>query len=103
MPIAWSLLTVVLVWLLRASALRFWAYVIVVATFSSQLFAAGSSVIHQERIRAINAVCNWHTVRSGFFPPFLSHLGQEQIAHHRQYQVTFQADIAPALVLVQTD
>src|SRR5271156_1551911 len=103
MPIAWSLPTVVLVWLLRASALRFCAYVIVFATFSSQWSVAGESVIHQERIRAIKAVCNWQTVRSGFFPPFLSHLGQEQIAYHRQNEVAFQAEVSSALVLVHAD
>src|SRR5579862_7665803 len=104
MPIVWSLPMVVLVWLVRASAMRCWVLVILLATCSSQRSVADASVIHHERISAAKAVCNWQTVRSTFFfRPFLPHLGQEQVAHHRQHQVAFQPDVASALVLVQTD
>src|ERR1700728_236624 len=103
MPIVWSLPMVVLVWLLRASAMRCWVLVILLATWSSQRSVADASVIHHERISAAKAECNWQTVRFGFFPPFLSHLGQEQVAHHRQHQMAFQSDVASALVLVQAD
>src|ERR1700676_1409094 len=86
MPNSRSLRRVVLVWLLRAWALRGWW-----------------SVSHQDRISTATAVCSWHTVNSRFFPPFLPYLGEEQVADRRQHQVAFQAQIAPALVLIQAD
>src|SRR5882672_4768939 len=106
MPNSRSLRRVVFVWLLRAWALRCWWYVIVAAVFSSSRSDAGWSFSHQERTNAATALCNWHTVTSvcaRFFFPFLSHRGEKQVADRRQDQVTFQPQIAPALVLIQTD
>src|ERR1019366_7265176 len=56
-------------------------------------------------MQARRAECRiWHSVNSRFSPPeFLSHSRQEQVAHANQDQVAFQALVAPALVLVQTD
>src|SRR5262249_32796087 len=46
---------------------------------------AGCSPSHQLRIKAATAVCRWHTVSSGFFPPLLANACQEQITQRRQY------------------
>src|SRR5260221_11809341 len=103
MPNSRSLRFVVLVWLLRARALRCWACVILAAVFSSKRSEAGWSLSHQDRISAATAVCSWHTVNSRFFPPFLSHLGEEQVTDRRHDQVAFQAQIEPALALILAD
>src|SRR5947209_4358404 len=103
MPNSRSLRFVVLVWLLRAWALRRWWYVILAAVFSNNWSDACWSLSHQDCISAATAVCSWHTVNSRFFPPFLPHLGEEQITDRRHYQVTFQAQVAPPLVVIQSD
>src|SRR5947199_2820247 len=102
MPNSRSFRLVVLVWLLRAWALRCCWYVIFAAVFSSNRPEAGWSLTHQDRISAAVAVCNWHTVSSRFFPPFLARFCQEQITDRRQHQVPFQALVAPPFVLIQT-
>src|SRR5215469_10067175 len=93
-----------LMWLLRALALRCCAHVIFRAAFSRSWSCDRRDVSPQERTNAAIAVCNWQTVSSGFFPPpFLTHSRQEQVAHAAEDQVSFQSQVTPSLVLVQTD
>src|SRR5215471_1546103 len=103
MPSSRSFRRVVLVWLLRAWALRRCWYVIFAAVFSNSRFDAARPWLHQDCTKAATAVWSWHTVSSGFFPPLGSHTGQEQVADGRQDQVSFQSQVAPAFVLIQTD
>src|SRR5947209_3038829 len=103
MPNLCSLRRVVLAWLFRAWALRRWSTLIFLAVFSSNRSEAGPSLSHQDRTRAAMAVCNWHTVSSRFFPPFLPHLGEEQVTDRGQNHVAFESQVASALVLVQAD
>src|SRR6476620_10344163 len=102
MPSARSLRRVDLVWLLRACTRRFCAYRISSAACSYRRLQARPDC-HQLQTTAAIAVCTWHTVSSGFFPPkALMDPRQEQVTHHRKDQVTFQADIASAFKMIQT-
>src|SRR6202453_3846527 len=103
MPNARSFFRVVLVWLFRAAA-----FLLCVRWISSAVrfnsFADGRSLSHQLGISAAIAVCTWHSVSSGFFPPeFLSHPRQEQVAHATQNQVAFQSLVTTPFVLIQPD
>jgi hypothetical protein len=70
----------------------------------SSSFLGGLRFNHQNGINAATAVCTWHSVSSGFFPPkFLSHSREEQVTHTAQDQVAFQPPVPPSLVLVQPD
>jgi len=90
MPSSRSFRRVLLVWLLRAWALRRCWYRIFAAVFSSNRSEAARPLAHQDRTNAARAVWSWQTVRSRFFPPLLSHAGQEQVTDRRQDQVPFQ-------------
>src|SRR5215469_10963482 len=103
MPSSRSFRRVVLVWLLRAWALRRCWCVIFAAVFSSNRSDAAWPLAHQDRINAAIAVWSWHTVNSRFFPPLLTHLSQEQVTDRRQDQVPFQSQVTPALVLIQAE
>src|SRR5579872_3293609 len=103
MPSSRSFRHVFLVWLLRAWALRRCWYVILAAVFFSSRSDAARPLSHQDCTNAAVAVWSWHTVNSRFFPPLLSHAGQEQVTDRRQNQVSFQPQVTPALVLVQAD
>src|ERR1700730_8435392 len=103
MPNSRSLRRVVLVWLLRAWALRCWWYMIFAAVFSSNLSEAGWSLSHQDCNNAAMLVCSWHTVNSRFFPQSLPQLGEKQVTHRRQPQVAFQSQITPPLSRIQAD
>src|ERR1700677_2843628 len=103
MPNARSFFRVVLVWLFRAAA-----FLLCVRRISSAVrsnsFADGRSLSHQLGINAAIAVCTWHSVSSGFFPPeLLSHPRQEQVTHATQDQVAFQALVTTPFVLIQPD
>src|SRR3954447_20809392 len=103
MPNARSFFRVALVWLLRAAAFLTCVRSISAAVLSSS-FSEGRWPSHQLGISAAIAVCTWHSVSSGFPPPeLLSHPRQEQVAHAAQDQVTFQAPVSPAFILVQPD
>src|SRR5690348_12768913 len=103
MPLSRSLRRVRLVWLLRADAFRCRARMIS-SDVRSNNFLGGLRPNHQNGIMAAIAVCTWHSVSPGFFPPeLLSHPRQEQVAHATEDQVTFQPPVTPALVLVQAD
>src|SRR5215210_3853218 len=100
-PNLWSRFRVRLVWLLRAVALRRCVLCNSAAVRSSSFFE-GRSFSHQQGINAAIAVCTWHSVSSGFFPPeFLTHPRQEQIADRAEDQMAFQPLITSALVMVQ--
>src|SRR4051812_26240977 len=103
MPLARNLRRVVLVWLFRARALRCCWPVIFFVVFATSRSEAAWSLSHHDRIKIAIAVCNWHTVNSGFSPPFLPHLGQKQVTHRRQKQVSFQSQVASSLVLIQAN
>ncbi len=104
MPSSRNLRRVRLVWLLRAAAFRFCAHAIFLAAFASTLSFDRRDLNPQHRTNAAIAVCSWQTVSSGFFPrPFLSHTRQEQVAQATEDQVSLQAQVAPALILVQSD
>src|SRR5512143_2552253 len=103
MPSACNRRRVRLVWYLRARA-----FLRCVRSISSDIrssnFLGGHMLSHQNGISAATAVCTWHSVSSGFFPPELPpHPRQEQVAHHAQDQVALQPLVAPALVLIQSD
>src|SRR6516225_376781 len=103
MPRACNRRSVRLVWHRRASALRRCARWISSDVRSNSL-VGGFRSSHQNGIDAATAVCTWHSVRSGFFPPeLLSHPRQEQVTDTAQDQVPLQPPVAPALVLVQPD
>jgi hypothetical protein len=103
MPSSLKRWRVVFVWLLRAWAFRRWWYVIFRAAVSNNLAAAVRPKLN-DWIRAATAVCNWHTVRSGFFPPpLLSQLRQKQVTHGGDDQVAFEPQIAPPFLLIQAD
>ncbi len=70
MSSACNLRRVLLVWHSRATALRRWARLIFHEVRSSRFFE-GLSFNHQHGISAATAVCTWHSVSSGFFPPEL--------------------------------
>src|SRR5258708_1123750 len=103
MPSLRSRCLVRLVWLLRAWALRACVYWISWEPCSrSWLVAASSS--HHDRTRADTAVCTWHTVSSGFFPPQVRmNFGQEEVAYGTEDPVPFQAHVFSPFVMVQTD
>ena len=103
MPSFFSFRRVVLVWLLRAWAVRRWRWVIFLAVFSSHRAEAGWSVSHHDRTSAAIAVCSWHTVHSGFFPPVLPHLSQEQVTDRRNDQLALKSPVAAPRVLIQAD
>src|SRR4051812_36592559 len=101
MPNSCSRFRVRLVWLLRAVALRR-CFLCNSAAVRSRSFVEGRSSSHQDGINAAIAVCTWHSVSSGFFPPeFLTHPRQEQIADGAEDQMAFQALVPSALVVVQ--
>src|SRR5215469_11080224 len=104
MPSSRNLRRVRLMWLLRAVVRRCCAHVIFLAAFSSSWSLDRRDVNPHDRTNAAIAVCSWQTVSSGFFPPpFLTHSRQEQVAQAAEDQVSFQPQVAPSLVLVQTD
>src|SRR5512143_1556049 len=104
MPSSRSLRRVRFLWLSRAWAFRRSAHVIFLTAWASNSPIDRSDDNPQERTNAANAVCNWQTVSSGFFPPeFLTHPRQEQVTDRRDNQVTLQSQVTPALVLVQPD
>ena len=89
-----------LVWHRRARALRRCARWISSDVRSSD-FLGGLRSNHQNGINAATAVCTWHTVRSGLFPPeLLPHTRQERVTDAAQDQVPFQPPVPPALVLI---
>src|SRR4051812_44322888 len=103
MPNARSFFRVALVWLVRAAAFLTCVRPISAAVRSS-FFSVGRWHSHQYGIIAAIAVCTWHSVNSGFFPPeLLSHPRQEQVAHAAQDQVSFQTPITASFILVQPD
>ena len=96
MPIFRSFLRVRLVWHLRAVALRCcqcW-----ISPAAASISAAHTLPLSQQLCtNAAAAICTWHTVRSGFFPPqLLANPGQEQVAHRGEDQVPFQSQPAAA-------
>src|SRR5512142_1894257 len=103
MPTSCSLRRVRLMWLFRATA--FLCCVLSIsADVRSSNFLGGHRLNHQNGINAATAVCTWHSVSSGFFPPeLLPHPRREQVAHTAQDQAAFQPPAPPALVLVQPD
>src|SRR4051812_12431633 len=102
MPSSRSFRRVLFAWLFRAVALRRCAHVIFLAAFASNFSFDSTDDNPHDRTNAAIAVCSWQTVSSGSFPrPFLPHSRQEQATHATEDQVAFQAQIAPALVLVQ--
>ena len=70
MPRACSRRRVRLVWQRRARALRRCARVIS-SDVRSNSFLGGFRSNHQNGINAATAVCTWHSLNSGFFPPEL--------------------------------
>src|SRR5262245_24776039 len=101
MPSARSFRRVAFVWLLRACDRRCCAYRLSSAACWYSRIQARSDC-HQLRTTAAIAVCTWQTVSSGFFPPqVLMDPRQEQVAHRREDQVTLQALIPSAFVVVQ--
>src|SRR3954466_13286665 len=103
MPSACNLRRVLLVWHFRATVLRRWARLIFREVRSSRSFE-GLSFNHQHGISDATAVCTWHSVSPGFFPPkLLPHSRQEQVAHATEDQVAFEPLVTPALVLIQAD
>src|SRR5260221_10565647 len=103
MPNACSLRRVRLVWHFRARAFRRRARSISAAVRSRSFFG-GNRPSHQNGISAATAVCTWHSVDPGFFPPeLLTHPRQEQVAHATEDQVPFEPLVAPALVLIEAD
>ena len=93
MPRACSRRRVRLVWHRRARALRRCARSISADVRSSNLLG-GLRFNHQNGISAATAVCTWHSVSSGVFPPeLLPHSRQEQVAHAAQDQVAFQPGV----------
>src|ERR1700733_11208809 len=103
MPNVRSFLRVVFVWLFRAAAFLHCVRRISSAVRSNS-FDDGRCLSHQLGINAAIAVCTWHSVSSGFFPPeFLSHPRQEQVTYATQNQVAFQTLVATPFVLIQPD
>ncbi len=103
MPFCRSFLRVLLMWLLRASALRCCVYWIVLAVCFNSL-ADARPLSHQLCTRADTASCNWYMVNSEFFPPqAVTSAGQKQIADARQNQVPFQSNVATAFPGIQAD
>src|ERR1700682_4179430 len=103
MPNSRSLRRARLLWLLRAAAILCCALWISAAVRSTS-FAEGRWSSHQLGINAAIAVCTWHSVSSGFFPPaFLTDARQEQIADRAQDQVAFESHIATAFVVIHSD
>src|SRR3954453_14189668 len=101
MPPSWSLRRVRLVWLFRADTFRRRARTISSDVLSSNLLGA-RRFNHQRGINAAIAVCTWHSVSSGFFPPeFLPHPRQEQVTDRTEDQMAFQPLVPAALVVVQ--
>lgn len=104
MPSSRSLSRMRFPWLLRAAALRRCAQAIFLAAFASTCSLDRRDDNPHERTNAAIAVCSWQTVSSvAFFPPFLPHPRQEQVADTTDDQVTFQPQVTPPLVLVQSD
>src|SRR6266496_1865813 len=102
MPSFVSLRLAVLVWLLRATALRCWWYWIISAVRWNKALVADSSS-HQDCTTALLAARIWQTVTSGFFSPqLLAGHHQEQVAHGREDQVSFEADPRSALPVCQS-
>src|SRR5205823_5937603 len=88
---------VLLVWHVRAHAIRLCVLCSSAAVRSINT-SDGSSSSHQLGINAAMAVCTWHSVNSGFFPPeLLPHPRQEQVTHRTQDQMAFQTQVTPAL------
>src|SRR3954467_8376935 len=103
MPTECSRRRVRLVWHRRASALRRCVLFISSDVRSSSL-VGGDRSNHQNGINAATAVCTWHSVSPGLFPPeLLPYLRQEQVADATQDQVASQPPVPPALVLVEPD
>src|SRR5881275_2141617 len=103
MPNSRSLRRVRLVWPFRAAASRRLARLIS-AEVRSISFTGGLRSSHQNGISAATAVCTWHSVSPGFFPPeLLPHPRQEQVTHTAQDQVAFQPLVTSPLVLIQAD
>ena len=101
MPDARSFFLVALVWLFLAAASLLCVLAISSAVRSNS-FLDGRCSSHRYGTSAATAVCTWHSVDSGFFPPeLLSHPRQEQVAHAAQDQVTFPSLVATTLILVQ--
>src|SRR5512135_523667 len=103
MPNLWSRRRVRLVWHVRARAFRRcarWSF----AAVRSRRFFGGHWPSHQYGIQAAIASCTWHSVSSDFFPPELpTHPRQEQGADRAECQVTLQAHVPPAFVVIQPD
>src|SRR5579883_1025743 len=92
-----------LVWPSRARAFRRCVRAIFAAVFSSRAFE-GRWPSHQHGIKAAIPVWTWHSVSSGFSPPeSLPHPRQEEITDRTDDQVTFQPQVATALVMVPPD
>src|SRR3954471_2875932 len=103
MPAACSRRRVRLVWHRRASALRR-CVLFISSDVRSSSFVGGDRSNHQNGINAATAVCTWHSVSSGVFPPeVLPHPRLEQVTDTAQGQVPLQPPIPPTLVLVQPD
>ncbi len=103
MPRACNLCSVCLVWHFLVSA-----FLCCVRSISAEVrtnsFFGGVMLNHQNGISAAIAVCTWHSVSSGFFPPeLLTNPRQEQVAYATEDQMAFQPLVAPPLVLVQAD
>jgi hypothetical protein len=82
-----------LVWHRRARAFLRCVRASFAAAFSSRAFD-GRWPGHQHGIKAASAVCTWHSVSSGFFPPeSLPHPRQEQVADRADDQVMFQPGV----------
>src|ERR1043165_2920598 len=94
---------VFLPWLFRATTILCWVLWISAAVRSTNL-AEGRWSSHQYGINAAIAVCTWHSVNSGFFPPeLLTRPCQEQVADGTQGQVAFQPHVTSAFVVIQPD
>src|SRR5437763_3932574 len=103
MPRACNRRRVRLVWHRRAKAFRRCVRSISPHVRSSNFFG-GLRSSHQNGINAATAVCTWHSVSPGFFPPvLLPHSRQEQVAHAAQDQVASQPPVTPPLILIQSD
>src|SRR4030067_822428 len=103
MPNCRSFFRVRLMWQRRAVALRCCQCWMILAVPLSNA-ADARPLSHQLRTSDPTAVCTWHTVTSGFFPPqFLADPRQEQVAHRCQDQVPFQSQPVTPFPLIQPD
>jgi hypothetical protein len=103
MPFFRSFLRVVLVCEARDTAMRrCQCWISSAALLTNAVRRAPLS--HQLRTSAFTAICTWHTVRSGFFPPqLLADPREEQVADRTEDQVSLQSQPTPTFPLVKPD